>query len=352
MDKRQKATMADVAKHAGVSPSTATRVISQSGYVSEENRRRVEEAVRVTGYRPNIVARSLRTQRSFTLGLVLTEAATNLFFARVSQAVNAEAQRRGYSLLTINHGGSRVAEHDGLQRLRERSVEAIIFCHALDPANLAETIEAGVPVVQIERQTLRGGRLVLVNQEPGVAAAVDHLLGLGHRRIAFLAGNPAGRGPAALPQQDDVEAQRIEAFLTATARAGIAQGDTPIVLADYEPSRVDVTLASSRLGRELLARDPRPTAIFCGSDLLAAGVLRAVHEMRLRAPDDVSVIGYDDSFGAYLSPPLTTVAQPLEDLGRAAIDLAVEAVEAPSAPRAETYPTRLVVRRSTGPAPA
>lgn len=351
MSRQRNPTMADVARHAGVSPSTATRVVYQNGYVSEENRRRVEEAVKVTGYRPNAAARALRTQRTFTLGLVMSQATANPFYSHVSHALHVEAARRGYTLLSLNHDGARASETEALQRLRERSVEAVIFCHARDAANVQAALDAAVPVVQIERQKLLGCRVALVDQAPGISDAVAHLAGLGHRRVAFLAGDPNRRDEALAPEKS-VEAQRIAAFLAATARAGMAREDTPVVTTDYDSQIAEIPLAAYMLGRELLARDPRPTAIMAGSDIFAAGVLQAAYEAGLRVPDDVSVIGYDNSFAAFLTPPLTSVAQPLADLGRAAIDLAVEGIERPdTTPRSEIFPTRLVVRQSTGPAP-
>ena len=352
MNKARNPTMADVAKKAGVSPSTATRVIYQNGYVSEENRRLVEEAVKATGYRPNTFARALRTQRSMTLGIVLTDAVTNPFFTRVGHAVQMEASRRGYSLVTFSRNESVAGEKEAMRKLRERDVEAIMFCHALDPDTVRAALATGVPVVQIERETLSGGWLALVDQEPGIRAAVEHLVALGHRRIAFLGGDPEhGRFPIA--PEANVELQRIAAFRSAVAREGLSEAGTPIVVTEYVSDTNAVSLAGYRHGRALLARDPRPTAIVAGSDVLAAGVLQAMHEARLRAPDDISIIGYDDSISLFLSPPLTTVAQPIEDLGRTAITLAVEALEATNpTPRSETHPTRLVVRQSTGPGPA
>lgn len=345
--KSGKATMADVARRAGVSASTVARVLYNNGYVKQETREAVETAVARTGYRPNMMARGLRTSRSFTLGMVVSESGLNAFHPAVSHVVQREALKRGYTVLTVNSHADADMEVAGVQRFLSHHVEAVIFCTAIDPNNVRLIANSGVPTVQIERHVARVGGLVMVDAERGMAEAVDHLFGLGHRRFAFIGGVVDSRrleGPA----EDIVEQVRERLFAQNLARHGIAATEDDIVRVPYYDIAKPPRQPGHGAMKALLARRPAPTAIICGSDLLAASALQAIHEAGLRVPADISIIGYDDSMAEILTPALSSIAQPIEDLGRLAVDMAIAASENPAAGRALVrMPTHLVLREST-----
>jgi DNA-binding LacI/PurR family transcriptional regulator len=341
-----KATMADVARRAGVSPSTVARALYSNGYVIEEKRRMVREAVLATGYRPNVVARGLRTSRSFTVGLVLSNATINPFFSHIAHAVQIEAVQHGYSVLSFAHNSNSVAEREGTLRLLDQHVDGMIFCNAFDAENIRLLDEANVPVVQIERAVIPVGRFALVDCSVGLNEAVVHLKSLGHRLIGYIGGRPGLHG---VPATRSVEADRLAKLRAALRSADLRVDEHMFCLGDYYGEAVDSPLQGYVHAVKLLAMPIAPTAIITGSDLLAAGALQAVAEKGLRVPDDISIVGYDDSIATLLAPPLTTIAQPIVDLGRAALRLLLGAIKAPDAtPRSECFPTRLVVRKSTG----
>ncbi|TCA47809.1 LacI family transcriptional regulator [Rhizobium leguminosarum bv. viciae] len=345
---QMKATMADIARLAKVSPTTAARVIHNNGYVSQENRQKVLEAVEVLGYRPNLQARSLRTQRSFSLGLILSAARENPFYTQISHAIRTAAMERGYSMLTVNHSYSQDAEAVGVQQFLDHNVEAVILCHALNLDNIRPLTDAGIPIIQIERHDLEMAHFVELDPAPGMTEAVDTLAALGHRRIAFVGGSIAAEtqtdGPSA-------EKERIRAFQMAAASAGLVLEDCPVVLGPYDTRGASGRLPGYVLADELLRRSrPIVSAIITGSDVLAAGVLQALYERAIRVPEEVSVIGYDDSFAQFLSPPLTSIAQPYDAIGQAVMTLVetAQAMPADAIAQRMRVGTQLVSRASIG----
>ncbi|KQT01678.1 LacI family DNA-binding transcriptional regulator [Rhizobium leguminosarum bv. viciae] len=316
---QMKPTMADIARLAKVSPTTAARVIHNNGYVSQENREKVLQAVEVLGYRPNLQARSLRTQRSFSLGLILSAARENPFYTQISHAIRTAAMERGYSMLTVNHSYSENAEAVGVQQFLDHNVEAVILCHALNLDNIRVLTDAGVPIVQIERHDLETAHFVELDPTPGMTEALNSLAALGHRRIAFLGGSVEAETETAGPS---AERERIRAFQMAAVSAGLVLEDCPVILGPYDTRGARGRLPGYDLAEELLRMSlPIVSAIITGSDVLAAGVLQALYDRGIRVPEEISVIGYDDSFAQFLSPPLTSIAQPYDAIGQAVMTL-------------------------------
>jgi LacI family transcriptional regulator len=350
--RRNHATLLDVALAARVSKATAARALSSKGYVAEDVRRRVADAARTMDYRPNILARGFRAQRSFSLGHIAHTIVENPFFAHVARSVEKEAAARGYKVFLYNQDGTVEHERAGTERFIERRVDAVLFTYALDAENLHLLRDAGVPIVQIEREQTGDTHAVLVDNSAGAEAGMRHLLELGHRRIGFIGGDP--RHPLhfrSFSRGRSVEEERLEAYFHSLRQAGESV-DQQLVQLDkyYELGPDGANVAGYRCMKAILNAPERPSAVFASCDILAAGALQALYEAGLRVPDDISILGYDDTLAASLTPRLTTVAQPMSELGTAAIQLAIGTIEGPAVePRVITLSPKLIVRNSTAP---
>lgn len=349
---KRSATLNDVAARAGVSTATVARVVHGRGYVARETRERVLEAVGAVEYRVNSLAQGLKKQRTGAVGQILQSTFPNTFYVQVALGAERLATQEGYSLLTYNAQGDPSAEKKAVEAFLGWRVDAILFVTPLDQTNVELARGAGVPAVQVERPVSQGCDQVLVDNYVGARAAMDHLLALGHRRIAFVGQDERAQASSV---SGYVERERLGAYQDALKAAGIPL-DTPLIslgsyyaLSDRSASEDGYRAAERFLG----IRQP-PTAIFASSDILAAGVLQCLYRHKLRVPEDLSVVGFDDTYAAFVTPLLTTVRLPMEQLGRAAMQLAIRRIETPTfrgEPDTPTFPTELVVRDSTGPAP-
>ncbi|WP_345433774.1 LacI family DNA-binding transcriptional regulator [Actinoallomurus vinaceus] len=327
--------MVDVAREAGVSHVTVSRVLNDHPSVRPETRARVEAAIDKLGYRPNSVARALKSRRSSTIGVVL--AGTELYeLPRVLRGVQSAAQRAGYWVnLASWQGGTTKDMTETLQRLTDQAVEAIavIADRPMVVDALADVV-TGVPITVIMSGNVPNPDLgfVELDQELGARLAVEHLLELGHRRIVHLTG--------ALSTFD--ARARVEGWRAALKSAPAAQGE--LLEGDFTGNS-GYRLASylTRSTAEL------PTAIFAGNDQMAMGVLAAFADLGVKVPDDVSLVGFDDSAGtAYLVPALTTVRQDFVALGERSIEQVLRMMRGEPA-SCERIAPELVVRRSTAP---
>lgn len=333
------ATIKDVARRAGVSTMTVSRVINSSGYISQGTRERVERAIAELDYLPNALARSLRHRQTKTIALVLADI-SNPFFIAVARGAEEVASALGFSVLFCNTGESPAAESDYLAVLLQKQVDGVLLVPTSgDDKGVARLQERGVPTVLIDRRV--GGApadLVRGDSERGAYQLVRHLVGLGHTRIALITGH----------LDVSTAADRAAGYRRALADAGLP-ADPRLLLAD------DFSLAAGeRSTRQLLALHPRPTAIFGGNNLIAFGAFRALREAGLRVPADVSLVTFDDLPEAWLmSPFLTTVNQPAYAIGRCAAELLLERLDGRGGPAAREIilPTELVVRRSSAPPP-
>jgi DNA-binding LacI/PurR family transcriptional regulator len=328
--------MADVARLAGVSHQTVSRVINGQTNLRPATRLRVEEAIRQLGYRPNPAARALVTRRSATIGVIGSKSD---FWgpSTVHRTIQAAGREAGYFVSSTNlQSLTRDELTDAISHLRDQSVEGIVLIAAHDDAlEVARAQEAtGVPVVVVEGDESRARWTVGVDQVAGAELGTRHLIDVGHVDIAHLAG-----------PQDWTE-----------ARARLLGWQTAMYAAGLRPSKPLLGDWSARSGYEAgleLARDPRVTAVFAANDQMAIGLLRALAEAGRAVPHDVSVVGFDDiPEAAYLIPPLTTVRQDFSAVGRRAIEILQRAI-AGARPDADT-PARLigpelVVRASSGP---
>jgi LacI family transcriptional regulator len=346
----RRSTLKDVAQRAGVSTATVARVLHSSGYVAAATRELVQTALDESDYQLNAVAQGLRKRRTFAIGHLLHGVSPNPFFAKVALGAEQEAANHGCGVLIYNTRGEPEEERRGVEMLLRRRVDAILFTTVVDERNVELAVGAGVAVVQVERVTPVLTLAVTVDNHRGAFEATEHLVALGHEKIALLGVDPDRRRDAGgVPRQHAVERERLSGYLDALGAHGIRVREALVVLG---ASYYAIDEARTAVGRWLeLAAVERPTAVFATCDILAAGVLQEVYARRLRVPDDLSVVGYDDTYAGHLTPPLTTVEQPMAELGRAAVRLAMTALpEGNGAGRShsERLATRLAVRSSTG----
>jgi DNA-binding LacI/PurR family transcriptional regulator len=333
--RRRTAVMADVAKLAGVSHQTVSRVINDSSHVRPETRRRVLAAMRQLDYRPNPAARALVTGRSRTLGVVSFD--TTLYGpASTLFAIEQAAHAAGYFITIVSlQALDRTSVLDAVERLRVQGVDGILVISPQERAAEAlVNLPADVPLVAVEAGPDRGVPVVAVDQFGGAASATRLLLDLGHRTIHHVAG-----------PRDFLEAQqRVAGWRSVLDAAGLEA--PPVLTGDWSPR------SGYQLGQRL-ADERGVTAVFVANDQMALGLLRALHERGHRIPDGISVVGFDDIPEAqYFMPPLTTVRQDFSEMGRSALRMLLDAMQGAGQPGTrQTVAPELVVRRSTGPPP-
>jgi LacI family transcriptional regulator len=328
------ATVADVAKKAGVSVSTAARVLSGNGYAAQDTRQLVLEAARQLGYVPNQIARSLRTKQTRTVGLLIGDV-ENSFYSVIARNVEAVAKDAGYHVVLCNSDDDPKIEREYLGLLNGMNVAALIVTPtSKDRRHLARLMEKGIVIVQVDRRV--GGLAadaVLVDNEAGAASAVAHLIGAGHTRIGIITGE----------LDLDTASQRLAGYQRVLREGGIPVRESLIRSASFhrEHAIEDATT--------LIHAQPTPTAIFAANNILAEGTLIALEQQGLRVPQDVSVVAFDDvAWMSMVEPPVTTVRQPVADLARSAADLAIrrlrEGRDGPA--RTVVFRTELIERAS------
>ena len=343
----------DVAALAGVSTATVSRVIHSNGYVSARARETVEAALRDSGYRMNVVAQELRRRKTITLGLILHGALSNPFVAEVVIGAEQAAAEKGFNVLLFNARGDTNRERESVEALLKRRVDGIVFTTAVDGTNVQLALDAGIPAVEIERRLCAAAPAVVVDNHAGATEAMRHLVSLGHRKIGFV-GEPfvsdAARASAAgLPKE------RFDAYRDALHEAGIGFDESRIVLGHYprEQGGWGGLQAGATYMRRLLTQAPDVTAVFAVSDLVAAGAMQTLYSRGILVPRQISIVGFDDTFAEYLAPSLTTVRQPMFDMGFKAASLAITLItEGSRSTELEFCPTRLIPRESTARAPA
>jgi len=316
-------SMADVARRAGVSAQTVSRVANGSPRVDPGTRLRVEKAMGDLGYRMHRAARALRTGQTSTIGLVVSTLAS-VGNSRMLQAISEAAAARDYALAVVTVGERGI--RDAFARLRSQGVDGAVVLN--EATELARDVDppADLHLVVVDSPADARYSIVQTDHAGGARAAVAHLLSLGHDTVHHLAG-PVGSFAAA---------ERERGWRGALADAGAAVPD---------PVRGDWTSASGYAAVDALGR---ATALFVANDQMALGVLRALTDGGRRVPEDVAVVGFDDIVdAAQYRPPLTTVRQDFDELGGRAVAALVAAIEG-GAPVAESVPTSLVVRASSG----
>jgi LacI family transcriptional regulator len=331
-------TLRDVAREAGVHAATVSRALNPETrhVVNSATAERVEQVAKALGYRPNPIARGLKTARSSTVGLVIPDL-TNPLFPPIVRGIEDVLGPAGYSAWVVNTDNDPVREDAAIDSLRTRKVDGYVVATAsLHDPRTEELADSGLPVLLVNRRTTRGDiPSVTADDAGGIALAVGHLVDAGHRRIAHLAG----------PQTLSTGVNRLRAFEHALRDHGIDPDPDDIVVC---PTFTEDAGAVAM--RHLLDERPDVTAVVAGNDLLALGCYDALRERGLRCPDDVSIVGFNDTpFMDKLDPPLTTVRVPHYDVGAEAARLLLEILADPKRhPRSVLLPVNLVVRQSTG----
>ncbi len=328
------ATIYDIAKHVGVSAGTVSRALSRPEKVLPATRARIEQAAATLGYVPNTVARTLKTQRSGKI-LVTVPDIANPFFAQILQGAEEAAQAVGYAVLLGDTQHQPDREERYAQMLRRNEADGLIVLgHRLPPTarEIVQALGVAAPVVNgCEFDPALGIPSVHIDNAAAARAVMEHLYALGHERIAVVGG----------PPDNPLHQQRLEGVRS----AGKARGR----LRSLSVVPGDFSLESGHAAaKALLALPLAPTAVFCFSDQMALGALAACRDLGIGVPDQLSIVGFDDlASSSFLTPPLTTIRQPMREIGARAVNLLLAIIERVDVPLQQTLDFSLMVRGST-----
>jgi LacI family transcriptional regulator len=325
----QRVTMADVAREAGVSLMTVSRVVNHKDGISEATRQRVQHIIDRLGYRPSDIARSLVTDRTGTIGLVVIDNA-NPFFSEVARGVEHVAYAEGYNVFLCNTNEDIQRELAVLRSLEEKRVDGLVLCSSrLDDNALLNTLVNHAAVVLINRRLddVRFGSIE-VNDVRGGQLAVEHLIARGHKAIGMLAG----------PQNSYSGQLRARGYRIALAAANLP----------YRPEWMRHCLpfvdSGYRAAHDLLTAHSELTALFCYNDLSAVGAMQACQELERRVPDDLAVMGFDDvPLASWVTPALTTCRVPMYDMGRQAMCLLLDYINYPDGHTGKAFEKHLMI---------
>jgi len=334
-------TQEDVAREAGVSRATVSYVINNrtdgNVRISEETRCRVLEAIEELGYRPNVLARSLRQGQTHTIGMIVPDN-TNPFFAEVARGVEDTSFAQGYSVILCNSDGDLDKELLYTNVLAEKRVDGILFVAAgMSTEHICALQERRMPVVVVDRDIPDVAvDSVMTANERGGWLATRHLIELGHRHIGCIAG----------PSDVTPSAERVTGYRQALRETGILVDEALIVKGDFQYE------SGYQAARQLLSMEDPPTAIFACNDLMAIGTVSAAVRLGRQVPADLSVVGFDDvPLASFANPALTTIVQPKYEIGVVAATMLLERMQDPDRPpHRKMLDTELVVRQSTAPA--
>jgi LacI family transcriptional regulator len=328
-------TIKDVAKKAGVSVSTVSRVLNGYPHVDNVVRARVREVIQELDYQPNRVAQRLRAATSQLVGVIVSDI-VNPFFIHAIRGIEHVFFQEDLSVLIGNADSDSQREEMFIRLMRREGASGLILAPTReDSPAVAEIVEARLPVVVIDRSMSNVAvDTVLTNNYKGAALAVEHLISLGHQRIGIISG----------PQHLTSGRERYRSYRHTLEQAGLPYFPNLVCFGDYRQS------SGYELTSELLNLPEPPTALFVANNLMTIGALNAIHEMGRAIPDDIAVIGFDDlDWAVSLNPPLTTVQQPVFEIGVQAAHLLMERIIQPDQPaRTIVLEPQLTIRASCG----
>lgn len=328
------ATMKDVAKMAGVSTSTVSHVINNDRFVSDAVRAKVDAAIKTLNYAPSALARSLKLNQTHTIGMLIT-ASSNPFYSELVRGVERSCFERGYSLVLCNTEGDEQRMNRNLETLLQKRVDGLLLLctetHLPSPVIMSRY--PSIPTVMMDWAPFEGESDVIQdNSLLGGETATQHLIDNGYTRIACIAG-PQDKTPARL---------RLEGYRNAMNRAGLEIHEGYEIIGDFEFQGGFTAMNA------LLALEQPPHAVFTGNDAMAVGAYQALYQAGLKVPQDMAVVGYDDiELARYMTPPLTTIHQPKDELGELAVDVLIHRMAQPTLEQQRLFLTpELVVRGS------
>jgi LacI family transcriptional regulator len=326
----------DVAKLAGVAPITVSRVINNNGYVSDKTRQRVETAIDELAYVPNAIGSSLRSKRTMTLALVLSDI-TNPFWTTVARGVEDTANENGYHIIIGNTDESPEKQSDYLTFMLQKQVDGFLLVPASSNVTSSDIFQRQrVPFVVLDRQILGNDYdSVRSDSQDGACKLTRYLLELGHKRIAVITGR----------HDNSAAKDRVSGFIQAVKEAGLDE-DQQVYWGEFSQE------TGYEFTRVILQSKPRPTAIFATNNFIAIGAMRALRDEELQVPEDMSVVAFDDLPAAITIDPFFTVAsQQAYEMGKKATELLIARLveEAPKEPQEIILPVDIIIRRSSSP---
>ena len=304
-------TVLDVAKRAGVAPITVSRVINNSGYISQTTRERVEAAVKELGYVPNTIARGLRSKRTMTLALVVTDI-TNPYFTLMARGVEDVAGDSGYTVVYCNSDESEAKEEKYVNILAQRQVDGVLLVPSCGNVKTIKFLLSNdITVVALDRR-VSGVEIdsVRSDSQDGAKRLINLLIRLGHKRIAMITG----------PKDVSTSVDRVTGYQQALSEADLDENELVYYGAFNQESGYEFT-------NQAMLHSPRPTAIFGANNFITIGIIKALHDLKIDVPGDVSVVGFDDLPESMLVNPFITVArQPAYEMGRIATELLLKRI--------------------------
>lgn len=329
------AKMTDVAKLAGVSPSTVSRVLAGGDAVTADKKQKVLMAIEKLNYRPNKLARNLRKLETKTVVVVVPDI-SNPFFSEIIRGMEQVAQEKGYHVLLGNTQLNKQMEIEYIELVRDKLADGIILLVAQNPQEQIIEASSGLPIV-VACAYLDGNDIPTVNIDHFSSAIdmVNHLVSLGHRRIAYISG--------------PLKNNRLSSFRFEGYCQGLFQNQIEIEKQFIVEGNFTIECGYEKC-RELLELPTRPTAIFAANDEMAIGAIKAIKELGLKVPEDIAVVGFDDiKLSAYIEPPLTTISQPKQQIGAEAMKVLLQCVDNEALSNYEIIlDSKLIVRRSCG----
>jgi len=333
--KKSSSTIRDVARLAGVSVATVSRYINQTATIADETGRRVQGAMDTLSFTPHPIARNLATQRTNTIGLLLSDIGGQ-FYTPLLRGIEAVSSEAGYDLLIHSTRTSHAAKVPR-RALNEHNTDGLlIFTDALDNTELARLNQIGFPLVLMHQSPpdYLNIPFVTIENRYGTQQAVEHLIAVhGRSRIAFLRG----------PEDNEDSEEREQGYLQALKAHGLPLDPTLVVRGEFEAAQAYAAV------KQLISQGAMFDAVYTGDDDSAIGVVQALQEAGLRVPEDVAIAGFDDSlFARILTPPLTTVRAPIEQVGREAARQLVRLIRGEPADARTILPTEIIIRQSCG----
>jgi LacI family transcriptional regulator len=334
------ATIKDIAKKVGLSVTTVSRALNDYYDVNQKTKQRIKEVAKELNYSPNSIARSLVMKKTKTIGLLvsdlLREGAKDNFTFEVLTGINNCAGQLGYDLVLFSTSSDKQKEKTYTQLCRERRVDGVIISGIkTNDRYLKEVVTSDIPCVLIDIPIESDSvGFVTTDNVLGAMKAVQHLISLGHSNIAFINGHDFAY----------VSKKRLEGYTKALEKASIALHKEWIVDGSFLDS------IAEKVAYNLLQKSPEITAIFCASDLMALGVIKAANKLNIKVPEDLSIVGYDDIvLASYVTPTLTTISQDKYQMGYQAAELLINMLENNMAPHQRLLNTKLIIRESTKP---